>query len=219
MSRARPVAGLWFDRQRGNEKATAIQLETLAEIEGITLDDLLDEGLTQAQVLERLREALHGQVIPQEVLDARRRAKELAKTADTCRICSALGTECEGSITRHHFVCRWLMLELENYQSYAARSKCCIPICVGRHRDLHIRGDKATPKSIVQFMRPDEAELAQRMLNDLKEQKPALFDLILGGDEESYEYQLVRDYKLGLFVEKSRESAVSASSNSSQATA
>lgn len=210
MSRARPVAGLWFDMQRNNEKATASQLEALADIEGITLDDLLDEGLTQGQVLFRLRETLHGDVIPPEVLEAKRQRKEQAREQPECRICTALDWECEGSITRHHFIPRWMMLELENYTAYAARSKCCIPICVGRHRDLHMRGDEQTPKSIAQFMTDPERAFAQKMLDELREQHPALIDLISGGNEATYEYQLIRDYNRGLFSTKSLDRAVSA---------
>lgn len=203
MSRARQIGGLWFDIQRNHEKATSEQLELLAAAENIPLDDLLDEGLRQGEVVIRLRQALGEGVIPAEVLERRRAAKEAAKHQPKCRICSTFDWECDGSITRHHFVPRWMMLLLENYVAYAARSKCTIPVCVGRHRDLHLRGDQDTPKSIAQFMTDDERKFAQKMLDELKVQHPLVFDLILGGDDSSYEYVLLRDYMVGNFRKSS----------------
>lgn len=217
MSRARPLAGMWFDQQRNNEKATAEQLELLSAVENVPLDDLLDEGLRQGQIIERLRIALGEGVIPPEVLERRRAAKEKAKTQPVCRICSSFGWTCEGSITRHHFIPRWMMLNLENYQAYAARSRCTIPICVGRHRDLHLRGDTDTPKSIGQFLTDPERKFAQKLLDELKEQHPAIFDLVAGGDENTYEAVLITDYIHGAF-RKASGHAVSAD-QSSQATA
>lgn len=201
MSRAREIGGLWFDVQKNHEKATSEQLELLAAAENIPLDDLLDEGARQGEIIVRLRQALGEGVIPQEVLERRRAAKEAAKHQPQCRICSEFGWDCDGSITRHHFVPRWMMLQLENYVAYAARSKCTIPVCVGRHRDLHLRGDTDTPKSIAQFMTNDERKFAQKMLDELREQHPHVFDLILGGDESTYEYVLLRDYMHGRFRE------------------
>ncbi len=199
MSRAREIGGLWFDVQKNHEKATSSQLELLAAAENIPLDDLLDEGLRQGEIIMRLREALGEGVIPPEILERKRLAKEAARYQPACRICSTLEWECDGSITRHHFVPRWMMLLLENYVAYAARSKCTIPVCVGRHRDLHLRGDMETPKSIAQFMTDDERKFAQKMLDELKDQHPMVFDLILGGDENAYEYVLLRDYSVGNF--------------------
>jgi hypothetical protein len=199
MSRARQIGGIWFDGNRKGEKATAQQLELLAAAENVQLDDLLDGEPRQGEVATRLREALGEGMVPPEVLERRRAAKEEAANQPACRICSALGTECEGSITRHHFVNRWIMLMLENYASYAPRRVCTIPICVGRHRDLHLRGDTDTPKSIAQFMQPHERAFAQKMLDEFKEQRPHVYDLLAGGDEASYEYQLIRDHQRGLF--------------------
>ena len=71
------------------------------------------------------------------------------------------------------------MLELENYQAYAARSICTIPICIGRHRDLHYRND-GTEKSIVQYLRDHERKFAQKLLDELREQHPKIFDLPFG---------------------------------------
>lgn len=218
MSRARKIGGLWFDRHEANHKAKAEQLELLAAAENIPLDDLLDEGLRQQDVVVRLRTALGEGVIPQEVLERRRLAKELAKQQPECRICSQLGWTCDGSITRHHFIPRWMMLLLDNYAAYAARSRCCIPVCVGRHRDLHLRADEETPKSIAQFLTVPERRFAQKLLDEIREQHPRVFDLIAGGDESTYEATLVRDYQHGLFS-TSRSDTVSVRFNSSQGTA
>lgn len=199
MSRARVVGNLWFDVHKNHQKATPEQLDLLAAAENIETDDLLDEGLSQGDCIIRLREALGEGVIPPEVLERKRVAREAARHQPGCRICTTLDLECEGRITRHHFIPRWMMLMLENYVAYASRSKCTIPICVGRHRDLHLRGDKFTPKSIAQFMTDDERKFAQKMLDEFKEQHPNVFDLILGGDESNYEYVLIRDYSTGTF--------------------
>jgi hypothetical protein len=199
MSRARPFEHegeiYWFDQKA---RATAEQLELLADYEGVDLDDLLDEGLMQKQVIYRLRQAQSPGLIPEHVI-AQRRERELTHGAlPACRICSLNGWQCEGRTTRHHFVPRWLMLELDNYNAYSARSICTIPICVGRHRDLHLRDD--APKSIVPYLRDHERKFAQRMLDDLRDQRPKIFDLMAGGDQKSYEYQLIRDYQQGLFA-------------------
>lgn len=199
MSRARQIGNMWFDVNRNHQKATVEQLELLAVAENISLDDLLDEGLNQGDVVMRSRQALGEGVIPPEVLERKRVARQLAAHQPNCRICSQFNWECDGSITRHHFVPRWMMIMLENYVSYAARSKCTIPICVGRHRDLHLRGDTETPKSIAEFMTDDERKFAQKMLDELQEQHPKVFDLILGGDDSTYEHILIRDYVQGRF--------------------
>lgn len=209
MSRYKKIGPLDFDKKASHLKATSVQLETLAAAENIPLDDLLDEGLNQGEIRRRLTEIFHGDVIPQEVLERRRAMKELAARQPVCRICSTLGWNCEGSITRHHFIPRWMMLLLENYQAYAARVKCTIPICVGRHRDLHIRSDEHTPKSIAQFLTDDERKFAQKMLDEFRDQHPAIFDLISGGDESTYEAQLLSDYRLGAF-RKALDDAASA---------
>lgn len=202
MSRARPfddpMTGErhWFNQ---TARATAAQLELLADWEGIELDDLLDEGLSQKQVLFRLREAATPGVIPQYVLERRRERERTHGVAPACRICSLNGWQCEGRITRHHFVPRWLMLELGNYQAYAARSLCTIPICVSRHRDLHIRDARDKDKSILRYLRPTERRFAEKMLGELKAERPKIYELLLGGDYYAYEWQLVRDHSQGRF--------------------
>ena len=111
-----------------------------------------------------------------------------------CRKCGA-----EGQSTRHHFVNRWLMLLLENYQAYAARSRCTIPLCVECHRDLHDRRDESG-KSIIPFLRPHEAAFAQKLLTELREQHPKIFDLLAGGTGNVYEARLIQDYLAGEFT-------------------
>lgn len=199
MSRYKNIAGLGFDKKASHEKATTTQLELLAAVEDIPLDDLLDEGLNQGQVRNRLTEIIHADIVPAEVVERRRLAKLAAAQQPECRICTAMGWDCDGSITRHHFVPRWMMLLLENYTAYAARIRCTIPVCVGRHRDLHLRGDRDTPKSIAQFLTYDERKFAQKMLDELKSEHPYVFDLIAGGDDSTYEAQLVNDYIKGRF--------------------
>lgn len=205
MSRARPIAGHWFDQRKNHHKATSEQLELLAAAENVPIDDILDEGLRQGDIILRLRTALGEGVIPAEVLERRRLAKELASRQPACAICTPLGWECEGSITRHHFVPRWMMLMLDNYQSYAARSRCTAPICVGRHRDLHLRGDTDTPKSIAQFLTPHQREFAQKLLDEFRDQHPHVFDLIAGGDDSTYESILIRDFLHGEFRTSAQE--------------
>src|SRR5438128_2648296 len=104
MSRARPIGGLWFDRRLAGAKATSEQLELLAASENVPIDDLLDEGLRQGEVVDRLRIALGENTVPPEILERRREAKRLASMQPRCRICSAFDWECDGSITRHHFI-------------------------------------------------------------------------------------------------------------------
>jgi hypothetical protein len=202
MSRARPIeiAGEqhWFDTKQNSQRATASQLSLLAAVEGIAVDDLLDESLSQGQVLTRLRETLHGNLIPLAVLKERRKRQEAARQEPVCRICDAQGWDCEGEITRHHFIPRWIMRELENYVAYAARSRCTIPICIGRHRDLHFR-DGEGGKSIVPCLTDDERAFGVKLLDELAEQHPKIFALISGGDETTYEGQLLKDYREGAF--------------------
>ena len=204
MSRARPFTfdgeTLWFDQK---SRATASQLELLSDLEDIPLDDLLDEGLSQKQVLFRLRVASDPNLIPADVLERRRQRQIEHNLQPSCRICSLNGWECEGRITRHHFVPRWLMLLLENYQAYSARSICTIPICVGRHRDLHppLDDNNLTPKSIVPYLRDHERKFAHKMLDELRDEHPKIFDLILAGDpDRRYEAQLLLDHLHSQFM-------------------
>lgn len=217
MSRYKNIGGLDFDKKASHKKATAHQLASLAAAEGVSLDDLLEEGLTQGQVRARMTTIFHGDVIPPEVLERKRAMRRAAKEQPACRICASLDTECEGFITRHHFVPRWMMLHLENYQAYAARTKCTIPVCIGRHRDLHLDDDHDTPKSIAQFMTDDERKFAQKMLDELFEQVgTSTREWLDHSITREYDRQLLADYHLGAFS-SSRSRAVSAEKHSSQA--
>lgn len=205
MSRARPIrlpdgTEIWFDQNLNGQKAKSSQLAWLAAAEDVPIDSLLDEGLSQGHVLFRLREVMEPGTIPFDIIERRRAAREEARKQPACRICPELGLECDGDITRHHFVPRWMMLELENYAAYAARSKCTIPICIGRHRDLHLDDDQETPKSVAQFMSDDERRFAQRMLEELEWQHPAMFKFIRQGGKGTYEQQLLTDYDADLFA-------------------
>ena len=191
---------IWFDYK--NPAPTVPQLEALCDWSGISLDDLLDEGLTQKRVAQRLFEAQNVDLVPQEVLERRRLREEEGRNAPACRWCDFHDHDCEGGITRHHFVPRWLMLMLENYETYAARTMCTIPICLGRHRDLHSR--TGNPKSIAHLLNERERMFAQKLLEELEEQHPATFNLIAGGDEHSYEAQLIKDYQADMFYPEHR---------------
>ncbi len=203
MSRARPFyiqnkdQTIWFDQ---SSRATVKQLELLSDYESVDVDDLLDEALTQKQVLFRLRLATKSHVIPAKVLERKRQRALIAEHGPRCRICTPEDAQCEGPLTRHHFVPRWLMRELDNYTAYATRTNCTIPICIGRHRDLHYRGD-GTPKSIVPYLRQTERLFAHKLLNELKEQRPRIYDLLLAGEEDQvYEAQLIYDHAKDNFV-------------------
>jgi hypothetical protein len=180
----------WFDYK---SVATVSQLELLADITEEPIDDLLDAGLSQKEVARRLFQS--DGLVPAHVLERRRQMRQ--SDSQPCRWCSYHGLTCEGRSTRHHYIPRWLMLELENYEAYAPRRICTIPICVGRHRDLHVRGGHG--KSIAPHLDERERKFAQKMLTELREQHPALWELLEGGDEWVYEGQLIRDFLAGEF--------------------
>lgn len=214
MSRARSInhngEEFWFDTSINGAPAKPTQLELLAAVENIDLDDLLDEGLNQGAVIERLRLGLNqgaepGFVIPAEIVERHRARREAAQTQRVCRA-HPNNEQCEGRITRHHFVTKWLMKELENYQSYARRDRCTIPLCVGFHRDLHMR--QADNKSIIEYLTDEERHFAHKMLSELEEQHPKIIGLARAGDPEvSYEARLVRDYDEGKFAVESLTNA------------
>jgi hypothetical protein len=203
MSRARdwthPVTGqvYWFDSYDG--EATVEQLELVAEVEDADIDDLLDERLSTKAVLYRLNHS--SGLIPHDVIEAKKERVLGTQHSPICRYHGEEG-ECDGRITRHHFVPRWLMLELPDYISYAPRSFCTIPACVGWHRDLHKR-DGGNGKSIAPYLTEAERDIAEHLVASLKEERPVLFDLIAHGDITSYEYTLLNDWKEGRFSRKS----------------
>lgn len=206
MSRARSInfngTSHWYDTSVNARSAKVKDLELLAAAENIEIDDLLDEGLNQGQIIQRLRAVLGQGEIPGHVLENQRRRREQAEQERVCRMCSADGVECEGKITRHHFVTKWLMKELDNYESYSRRDRCTIPVCMGRHRDLHMRIEN--DKSIAEYLTDEERHFAHKMLGELEEQHPKIIGLARGGDPEvNYEARLIRDYDEGKFAAES----------------
>lgn len=201
MSRARSIIidgrEIWFDTSLDGQPARPDQLELLMDATGVELDDLLDTDLTQGQCILAIREAIHGNVIPPEVME-RKRQRRVGKPQ--CRMCDRKG------ITKHHFVPRWIMLLLGNYQTYAPRSICTIPLCVECHYSIHDRSlNLYEGKSIVEYLKPHEAEMAQQILDDLKSQHPGVYDLIAGGNAHAYEYVTISDHIAGRFIEQGRE--------------
>jgi hypothetical protein len=200
MSRARdwthPVTGevFWFDAY---ETATVKQLEVLAEMESAEIDDLLDERLSTRAVLWRLNH--NSGLIPHKIIEQKKARALATQRPLVCRYHDN-PADCEGSITRHHFVPRWLMLELPDYINYAPRSYCTIPACVGWHRSLHLRDEGS--KSIAPYLTEAEKDIVDHLIESLKEVRPVLFDLILGGDLRSYEYTLLHDWQEGFFNTK-----------------
>jgi hypothetical protein len=192
MSRTRQVDGIWFDRQQHNDPATLEQLERLAERLELDLDEILEVPWRQKEVLEALRD-FEGTLRKPDWI----RSVEPQGEA-TCRICNG-EQECEGPMSKHHFVPRWMMKFLENYVAYSPRNICTIPICIGRHRDLHLRGDTRTEKSMVDLLTDEEKGFANKLLGELREQNSKIFELILAGDDDVYEHVLVMDFLKGRF--------------------
>lgn len=196
MSRARPIEingeKFWFDTSRNNEKATDKQIELLATVEQVDLEDLLESVVTQGEVLRRLREALGTTpVIPHDVLVRRQKWRKQRSEQPCCRMCSKVGDS-----TKHHFVNRWILKELDSYERlWADRKLNCIPLCIDCHRDLHERND--VPISIVPYLTDAEKEYAGRALTAFAEQRPKVFILVAKGT--AYESQLLRDWLAGEF--------------------
>ncbi len=203
MSRARdwthPVTHVtyWFDAY--DSEATVEQLEALAEMEDADIDDLLDERLSTKAVLYRLH--LSVDAIPLDIIAKKRERAQSEPRVLVCRYHGEEG-ECEPPDrppTRHHFVPRWLMLELSNYSKYAPRSYCTIPACVGWHKFLHRRDNVGGSKSIAPYLNDKEKDLANEMIARLRQERPKVYSLIAAGDRTSYEWQLIQDWRRGLF--------------------
>jgi len=200
MSRARdwthPITGrlYWFDAYEN--EATVKQLEALAEMEDADIDDLLDERLSTRAVLYRLNDA--SDLIPHEIIEQKRARALSTQRVLECRYHGEDG-ECEGAITRHHFVPRWLMLELPDYIDYAPRTYCTIPACVGWHRFLHLRTPDVKSKSIAPYLTDAEKGITHEMIATLRQERPKVYSLLAGGDRNSYEWQLIQDWRRGLF--------------------
>lgn len=204
MSRARSIEHNgnthWFDVHKNSGPARTKDLELLAAVENIDPDDLLDEGLNQGEVITRLRIGLDQGVIPEGVLERQRERREHEQSSRVCRVHPG-NENCDGRITRHHFISKWVMKELENYEAYARRDRCTIPICMGYHRDLHLR--QANDKSVVDYMTTEECAFAEKMLSELEEQHPKIIKLFRKGDPSvSYEARLIRDYDEGKFAKR-----------------
>lgn len=198
MSRARPIGkrpdgtiALWVDTNRDGQRASPKQLEYLAALEDVDVDDLLDEQLTQGQALLRLRMILGEGGVPAEV-EARREAHRIQRTRrPPCRICGKL----EDS-TKHHFLPRWLMRELSNYKDWADRRRCTIPVCRDCHDLLHDRTNGE--RSIALLLEPEERKRLSQMIEQLRRERPVLFDLLKNGDRSVYESCLIQDWLSGL---------------------
>jgi len=202
MSRARPIEingeTVWFDRK--GDQATDEQLELLASLheigegldEDTELDDLLDADLSQGQVLALLRKAL-GQGMPPEVADRKERWREQRAIAPACRICGK-----RGDSTKHHFVNKWILKELEKYPSvWSDRRINTIPLCIHCHRSVHTRGEG--PHSIADYLTDEEMGFAHRALETFVDERPAVAWLVIRGDESVYETRLMRDWIEGKF--------------------
>jgi hypothetical protein len=182
----------WFDVKSG-DRATATQLELLATVEQVDLDDLLESNLSQAECLRRLRDALGiDYLVPLDVAEKRQKWRKARASAPICRICSK-----HGDSTKHHFVNKWMLRELEHYtQRWSNRRDNCIPVCIDCHRDLHDRSNGS--RSIAEFLSPEEKDFASRALQELADEHPKLIILLARGDDSVYEARLIKDWFQGL---------------------
>jgi hypothetical protein len=198
MSRARPITingeTHWFDTGKNHRKATDKQIELLATVEQVEIDDLLESNITQGEVIRRLREALGTpQVIPHWVLEKRQKWRRERAEQPNCRMCGKVGDS-----SKHHFVNKWILRELSNYASkWSSRKENCIPLCIDCHRDLHYRDNG--PVSIAPYLTDAEKQYADRALSALAEERPRLLILIAKGDDSVYEARLAKDWIEGKF--------------------
>ena len=204
MSRARPIVlgkgengepeKVWFDTKLNGKQATDEQLELLALGEQIELDELLDADLSQADIIERLRNALDQNGIPDDVLQRREEWREERHALPCCRICGK-----EGDSTKHHFVNRWILKELVDYAwRWSNRNINTVPLCIHCHRLLHLRSSDVE-KSIVHRLTDTEKVFVQAALDQLEKERPRLALLIARGDGSVYETRLLRDWIEGKF--------------------
>lgn len=198
MSRARPIRAngqeLWVDMKAQSQEATEEQLELLATVENLDLDELFDEALTQGEVVKRLRDAL-GDSVPESVRVRKEKLKEERQRIPECRICGK-----KGDSTKHHFINRWILRELDHYAlRWADKTKCTIPVCIHCHRNLHSRTHGS--HSIVEYLDSREKAFAESALKALSEERPKILILLARGDTDVYETKLVRDWIEGKFSE------------------
>jgi hypothetical protein len=178
----------WFDMSKQSEKATAKQIELLATVEKLDIEDLLESSITQGEVKRRLHAALGDLPIPYDVLLRRQKWRKKRATAPPCRLCGRVGDS-----TKHHFVNRWILRELSGYSTkWSNRRANTIPVCIDCHRDLHDRSNG--PVSIADKLTEREKEFADRALKALSEERPKLLILIARGDDSVYEARLVKDW-------------------------
>lgn len=184
---------IWFDTAKNGERAKPEHLELLALVEDIDIDDLLDEHIIQGTVIQRLRDALGQNSIPEDILKRREKWREARHLDEPCRICGK-----EGDSTKHHYVNRWILKELVDYAwRWSPRTRNCIPVCLKCHRNLHEREGEA--KSIVPYLDADEKAFAETALEALSKERPALVILLARGDDSVYESRLLKDWINGAF--------------------
>lgn len=198
MSRARDIIlpdgeQVWFDVHCNGQAATDGQIELLTSVLDEDLDDLLDANFTQGEVIKRLREELGQGAIPPEVEERRRVWRVQRLILPACRLCGK-----EGDSTKHHFVPKFILRELEQYaQKWADRRKCTFPACIHCHRGLHSRDE--SDKSIADYLQDEEREFAQAALSAFIEEHPRMAWIVTTGDLEVYETRLMRDFIDGQF--------------------
>ncbi len=199
MSRARswthPDTGeeYWFDVH--DSQALEWQLELLSDVLEEELDDLLDSQISQSEAIFRLNE--WSELIPPEGL--RKKRPKPPREPAVCRICPGEGWICEGRVDKHHFVPKWIMLELEEYEKYAPRPKCTIQTCLHIHKFLHKRHGNGQSKSIAKYLTDEEKAMAHHLIAALRQERPHIYALIAEGDKTSYEWQLIHDWRRGMF--------------------
>jgi hypothetical protein len=202
LSRARPIElpdgdKAWFDTSRNGEPleeaVSAETLDLLATIEHVDLDDLLDSALTQGEAIARIRKALGQERIPESIIERRDQIRQERQRQPKCRKCGA-----KGNSTKHHFVNKWILRELQGYaQFWADRQRNCIPLCVECHQNIHSR--KNGPNSVVDLLNDTEKQFVEEALQALSEQHPKLLLLIARGDDSVYESRLAKDWIEGRF--------------------
>jgi hypothetical protein len=190
----------WFDTSRNGEKAEAAladsQLEMLAALEAVDIDQLLESEITQGEMVDRLRKAFGQYTAPDAIIERRDALRKERSKQPECRSCGATGNS-----TKHHFVNKWMLKELSHYaQRWADRKKNCIPLCITCHREIH-RRDMGV-HSIAGMLTETERKFAWRALDAFSDQHPSIAMTMLKGDSSVYEAQLMKDFIQGNFGEK-----------------
>lgn len=210
MSRARPIElpggeTIWFDTNRNGEAftdaLTSEQVELLMSVEDIDIEDFVESEITQGSAIERIRVSVGQYQMPQAIADRREKLRRERRTQPRCRRCGR-----EGDSTKHHFVNKWILKEIEGYAAHwADRSKNCIPMCIDCHRLIHSRNKGV--HSIADMLNNTEKAFAEKALSTYSEQHPRVVVLIARGDESTYETRLIRDWIEGKFILEEETSA------------